>query len=203
METNHLENSNGKKVDKVRRKLLIGAATTPLIMTLCASKVMGQGIPNIRGLMENPSKAAHDGVGYSGLLNNSGGGTEQSEMSLYVFLIMESTRFPLDKMASSTYINMVETHDAKVIADADAAKSTTDMDVSFDLMLQCLAANNYSGWGDTLLPPANAAWKHANDRYAYLKSNPSGNEEVGEEVQLNGLDEFDEVMENFNRDLGL
>lgn len=75
-----------KKVNKIRRKLLIGAAAAPLIVTLRSSQAMAEYI-NIESLTKNPSKAFRDGVGYSGVLNSpESGGTAETELSLYVYM---------------------------------------------------------------------------------------------------------------------
>ncbi|MDO4551490.1 MAG: hypothetical protein Q4C96_09615 [Planctomycetia bacterium] len=129
-EHNHISTSknNIKKLgpNKIRRKLLIGAATTPLILTLTGARAWGVGY-DIRGILANPSKAERDGVGQSGILNGSGGGTAESELALYVTMRLN----PPTTNPSPTYANLFETYDNNITAattalnDAVAASGAT------------------------------------------------------------------------------
>lgn len=164
MENKHPENKSSKKVDKVRRKLLIGAAATPLIMTLHASRAMGQ--KDIGKLVQNPSKAMRDGdgLGYSGLLVGSGGGNLSTELSLYAYLICHGT-----VVTVPVYANMIASRDTWIVNLVTSLPTPAAIESSADLaLLQEAIRLNSTGWsiadGD-ILPIGHPAWENANSIY--------------------------------------
>ena len=111
--SSEIKMNNHKKTDKIRRKLLIGAVATPLVLTLSGARAWGDGV-RLRDTLYNPSKADRDGVGYSGMpiLRGESGGTEESELALYVILMTEGN---LDKLGIE-YRTMVDNWDNEIKA---------------------------------------------------------------------------------------
>lgn len=184
MENKHLDNKT-KKTDKVRRKLLIGAAATPMIMTLHSSKALAQ-IDILNEGILSPSKAKRDGneLGYSGLLEGSGTGTIQTELSLYAFLANQDIRPSIN-----AYSSMMDKHDAAILAivvsaitnseSKAAVLSTLSAHPDYASLTGAVAKNcSYTlGAGGLLLPDGiYAPWTEINAKYVELPdTNPSIN----------------------------
>ena len=95
--TSEIKMNNHNKPDKIRRKLLVGAITTPLVLTLSSARAWAWEwtAHDIRGWAENPSAKSRDGYGFSCVFEGSQNidgvvvGTNDTEFSLYVYLKYE------------------------------------------------------------------------------------------------------------------